>query len=275
MLYFSFSGVIDRHNCYHYSLAHSLNRQNFLNNHLINLKYRERQQLPYEPRTPRLDVVPREYLSDYKNFYDVFSFTSIVLNASKAFLFAVAPISAALNEKPDMDEEEQKLLLDDFKRALPVNVCRAFGISFIKKLYDAACVQYMNNRLADKLVKDITKSASRKVAKFGRLITTKKMVKTALIGQISSTISCFTYDIMQSLYEIIFVDKKLPAVRAVCKWAALKLLYYLVSWSSCSLGFALGVLIHPKYGTYIFSTVFEFVGTATYFGLVGIPFKAM
>mmetsp|Transcript_27403 Transcript_27403/g.27639 ORF Transcript_27403/g.27639 Transcript_27403/m.27639 type:complete len:301 (-) Transcript_27403:248-1150(-) len=234
----------------------------------------------------------REYLDDYKPFYDIFSYKSLSLQVMKAGILAASPIlleltehlekeKAAIDEGEYLEPFDKIAAIKKFDKSFQSTFHRGMCTSVIKKFLELLSVEYLSAQVADQLTKDLIKSARRKLMNYSGYDLISAVFRSALWGNIILYISSFTYDMTMEVYAYMQAVRKskksgfnalIPVkVVDVVIWVIKKCGYYTVGWTASSYGFSLGVPVHPFYCGVVISTLLETGATFTYSALVGLP----
>lgn len=129
----------------------------------------------------------------------------------------------------------------------------------VHRLLDTLCVRHLSTRMADKLTKDITKSALRKAGRTSRSTAFNSIFKTAAIASVNSSIALLVADLATLLAEYLAYNyKKLRLIphrdyRPVDLWRRTgKVLVNNVACYVCFvMGSCVGTLIYPGTGTLV------------------------
>ena len=125
---------------------------------------------------------------------------------------------------------------------------RLYSILCIKKAYQYYCVNACNSFLAAAFTKDIAKSASRKLIRYGRssyfVFETFGM---CLKADFLYRLSLLTFDTGAALYEWVLRKRRELDIIFAFKWFAKKTVRIFLGSIAASIGFAVGSLVEQKY----------------------------
>jgi hypothetical protein len=230
-----------------------------------------------------LSVTKRPKLSDYKPITDLFTVKSLFSIFLRA---ALLPMNVVLDQYNRFLMQQEKKIkagyIDDYEEfdwngVLHSNynkflseLCRLFSASFIRKVMEELCIDNYSLKIADKLTKDVQKSALRKAIRLSdRYAVCQQIFHTSLWSSALGYGSFFIYDVAYRFFEAIqqsyTVWKKRGFVEACKQWPVVDLTIFGVkkviltatTWSSSSLGFAIGCYFDVKYGGVVGSVLLD------------------
>lgn len=214
----------------------------------------------------------RSYLDDYGLLTDPKYFGEqakqvVMKSVLLQGLVVLTEYSKHLEKQIEAQERGQEMEEFDFKPSQDVFLEKVLHLSFkagcnlvVRKIYEAACVANLNIRLADRLTKDVTKSALRKLAKYGSVDTAGRIFFTCCWSGCLRTVAVFTVDCCFALYDNLVgekKDEKRGSVGDVSVWAVKRLAFHSMCMVWGAAGFALGVMIEPKVVAVWSGAIFE------------------
>ena len=130
----------------------------------------------------------------------------------------------------------------------------------VHRLLDHICIQTFSGQLSDKLTKDISKSALRKLERFGsNQAASVAIIKTAALGSINMSVAFLVTDLAQMLAEYLahyykqlrlLPHREYPSVD-LCQRTGRILLTNSLSYVYFVMGSSVGTFVCPGTGTMI------------------------
>lgn len=233
-----------------------------------------------------VDSVTRSKLSDYKPVTDLFTMKNVSTIVLRSALIPTNLVLLEYNKfMIEQEKKQQDGLIDEMEEfnwneVLIANynkftneLCRLSVVSIIKKLLEVIGIESLSLSLADKLTKDIQKSAMRKYLRWpnNRYLLCQKMLFTSLRATAIGYASFFLYDIGYRFVELsqqfiitckkkgfVVACKQFPVV-SLSIFTLKKLIIFGSCWASSSLGYAIGTYVNLKNGGFIGSAVLDLI----------------
>lgn len=162
----------------------------------------------------------RPYLMDYnksRGYVSVGNFTIITLTGvSSALVQSQKQIDVYLEEinneekyknnplKKYESQLKKKIIEKKLLNNLKYNLLRSNFVNLIRYFYEYLSVNYLSNRIADKLTKNLDASAYRKLKKFNKVIVFEKLILTSYRRNLLNSLSFYTIDSIIEFFKIFY-----------------------------------------------------------------------
>jgi len=219
-------------------------------------------------RLPLADFRPYNELYSPKTLFNVLTSASLT-----TFLPVFNEYNALLARGGDPDDFDWVGHMEPHKEAFLPNLAKFSSIQVTKKLFQYYCVNSFDAVVADRLTKDMTRSAYRKFYRYGRSLTFVSETFAMVLGaEAIGRSAILTVDSALELRKWLQSKKREYNLLAAGQWVVKKSLRMLIGSSMSALGFAIGSLFDQKFMLLggLLAMVAEFAITPVCDALIGI-----
>lgn len=152
------------------------------------------------------------------------------------------------------------------------NTVKCYSTSLIRKIYEWLATVTSSNKFADRLTKDVNKSFQRKLLKYSRYQSSRRMFDTVFHSLTLTYLSSYTFELFRGLVEMTIDYRRgiVPSFSATLYQIMKNIQTGVISLGSYSLGYAVGgYFFGANFGADGVAILFELAASAMVASLHG------
>ena len=202
----------------------------------------------------RIAEKKRNYGDDYQPFSKSYGVRNVTFQAAKAGIISASLLVNECNlllEKDTNEKIDFNPLIVKYATNFLYGAIRNLSVSMLQHFYEYMATVKLSAKTADRLCKNLLKSAARKIARYSRIEACLRMSKTVFWTEIPYYCSVLTVDIVFGATDYFYYSRPKQTSRLIVMWLGRRIVFY----SGCKIasagGYALGCYFTPSTGSVV------------------------
>ena len=197
----------------------------------------------------RITEKKRNYGDDYQPFSKSYGVRNVTFQVAKAGIISASLLINECNvllEKDTTEKIDFNPLIVKYTTHCINGAIRNLSISLLQHFYEYLATVRLSAKTADRLCKNLLKSATRKVARYSRIEACLRISKTVFWSEMPYYCSVLTVDIVFGAVDYFYNSRPKHTSRQIVMWFGRRVIFYSGCKVASAGGYALGCYFTPS-----------------------------